>query len=70
MAKSPGFDPVNPMLLMLIDAVPLLVRVADLGPPALPTVTVPQVMDAGETVVVPATATPVPERATVTGVEL
>jgi hypothetical protein len=58
------------MLLMLTDTLPLLVRVADLGPPAFPTETVPQVMDAGETVVVPLAEPPVPERLTVTGVEL
>lgn len=55
------------MLLMLIEDEPLLVSVAALGAPALPTATLPQVMDEGDAVVEPATpeeAMAVPDTAT------
>jgi hypothetical protein len=48
MAKSPGFAPVNPMLLMETVALLALVKVALLGPPALPTATWYQESDVGE----------------------
>lgn len=52
-AKSPAFVPVNPMLVMLIEAVPLFLRVATFCPPVLPTPTLPQVIDDGDAVAEP-----------------
>lgn len=55
-----------PLMLM----VPLLefVRVADFGPPALPTATEFQLIEAGETLADSVVATPVPAKATESGV--
>ena len=52
-AKSPAFVPVNAMLLMVMAAVPLLVSVATFWPPALPTATLPQVIELGDAVAAP-----------------
>lgn len=68
-AKSPALVPVKPMLSMVMALLPELVSVATFCPPALPTATVFQLIEVGDTVAVPPEAAAVPERATVTGVE-
>lgn len=57
-AKSLGSVPVKPMLLILIAALPLLVRVAIFCPPACPTATFAQVIEVGDTTVCAAAARP------------
>ena len=55
------------MLVIEMAALLVLVNVADLGPPALPTDTAPQLSEAGETEIEPPPpeVAPVPERETV-----
>lgn len=52
------------MLLMLMEVLPVFMSVAVFGPPAWPTLTLPQLRDVGEAVAVPALETPEPESAT------
>jgi hypothetical protein len=64
--KSAGSVPVMAVPLKLIADVPLLVSVAVFDPLVFPTATLPQVIDVGDTVVVPPEdVVPVPESATV-----
>lgn len=70
MAKSVGSVPVKPMLLMVMVFVPVLVRVTVFGAPCWPTATDAQEREEGDTVAVPAGDVPVPERETLSGVEL
>lgn len=53
---------------MLIGVLPVLVRVATLGPPAFPTATWPQVMEVGEALAEPPLDAPEPLSATESGV--
>jgi hypothetical protein len=57
MEKSPVSVPVTLTLLMLIAAVPLLLKVTDCGPPDCPTGTLPHVSELGETVACAAATT-------------
>lgn len=67
--KSPASAPVKLIVLIVTAELPLLVRVADFCPPALPTMTEPHVMDEGRAVTLPpCEVAPVPENETVSGV--
>lgn len=54
MEKSEAFVPVIAMLLMLMVLLPVFVKVVDFGPPALPTLTLAQLIDEGERLAVEA----------------
>jgi hypothetical protein len=65
--KSAALVPVKATLLIVMEAEPVLVRVALLAPPALPMLTLYQLSELGESEAPPVAPAPVPEKLTVSG---